>query len=219
VPLRAQQPAAHYLNGRTVLSGPHLGTVGRGRGGGMATSGEPVGSGGWGSTRLTLRSRAVASIGCLAGHAELARYLELVVSELLPVGALPPHGRETKLGSPYIKYKGSCLILAASRQTCQDALKLDHDKRPEIERPALHDVLHCPCGRNRYSIELHGSSACVSALHISLQIGSTAAPTRRARLGRHVVGRHGGIARWPSGCWSSIVCTSANCATQTSHGT
>ncbi len=39
------------------------------------------------------------------------------------------------------------------------------------------------------------------------------------RLGRRVVGRHGGIARWPSGCWSSIVCTSANCSTQTSHGT
>jgi len=82
----------------------------------LATSGEPVGSGGWGSTRLTLRSRAVASIGYLAGHADLARYLALVVNELLTAGALPPNGPATELGSPYIKYKGSCLILAASRQ-------------------------------------------------------------------------------------------------------
>jgi len=56
---------------------------------------------------------------------------------------------------------------------------------------------------------------CTSAFRLGLRRPTT----RRARLGRRVVGRHGGIARWPSGCWSSIVCTSANCATQTSHGT
>jgi len=34
--------------------------------------GSRAGSGGWGSTRSTLRSRAIASIGYLAGHADLA---------------------------------------------------------------------------------------------------------------------------------------------------
>ncbi len=80
VPLRAQQPADHDLNGRAVLIGPQRGTVGRGRGGGTATSGGRArGNGGWSSTRSTFRSRAIASIGYLADHAELA----LVVNELL----------------------------------------------------------------------------------------------------------------------------------------
>jgi len=73
----------------------------------LATSGGPRGNGGWGSTRLTLRSRAVASLGYLPGHADLARHLALVVNELLTARALPPNGPATELGSPYIKYKGS----------------------------------------------------------------------------------------------------------------
>ncbi len=92
VPLRPEPRAAHYPDGRAVLSGPHRGAVGRGRGGGMATSGEPVGSGGWGSTRSALRSRAIASLGYLPGHADFARHLALVVNELLTAGALPPNG-------------------------------------------------------------------------------------------------------------------------------
>ena len=42
-----------------------------------------------------------------AEHAALARYLALIVNELLTAGARPPNGREAELGSPYIKYKGS----------------------------------------------------------------------------------------------------------------
>jgi len=57
------------------------------------------------STRSTLRSRAIASIGYLAGHADLARYLALVVNELLTAGALPPNGPATELGSPYINIR------------------------------------------------------------------------------------------------------------------
>jgi len=116
---------------RTQRAAP--GDSGGGRGGGMATSGEPVGSGGWDSTRSTLRSRAIASIGYLAGHADLARYLALVVNELLTAGALPPNGPATELGSPYIKYKGSCLILAASRQNCRDAMKIDRHHGVQID--------------------------------------------------------------------------------------
>ncbi len=36
-----------------------------------------------------------------------ARYRTLVVDEMFTAGALPPNGRATELGSPYIKYKGS----------------------------------------------------------------------------------------------------------------
>jgi len=59
------------------------------------------GNGGWGSTRSTLRSRAIASIGYLADHAALARYLTLVVDELPTGGAFrrmaaqPSKGRLT----------------------------------------------------------------------------------------------------------------------------
>ena len=59
------------------------------------------------STRSTLRSPAIAFIGYLAEHADLARHLALVVNELLMAGALPPNGRATELGSPNIKYKGA----------------------------------------------------------------------------------------------------------------
>jgi len=51
--------------------------------------------------RLILNTRALVSF-----------WLHLDIT----AGGLPPHGRENELGSPYIKYKGSCLILAASRQ-------------------------------------------------------------------------------------------------------
>ncbi len=85
-----------------------------------------------------MRSRAIASVGYRAEHAALARNLALVVNELLTAGARPPNGREAELGSPYIKYKGSCLILAASRQLhldnkCRDAVEIDHDQWAEIE--------------------------------------------------------------------------------------
>ena len=97
VSLRAQQPADHYLNGRAAVNGPHLGTVGRGRGGGTATSGGPRGNGGWSSARSTLRSRAIASIGYLPEHAGLARHLALVVNELFTAGALPPNGPRNRV--------------------------------------------------------------------------------------------------------------------------
>ena len=47
-----------------------------------------------------------------------ARYLTLVVNELLTVGALPPSGRATELGSPYIKvgYPFHCHL--AVRSSC-----------------------------------------------------------------------------------------------------
>ncbi len=106
MPLRPQDAAAHYLNGRAALNGPHGGTVGRGRGGGTATSGESE-SKRRSSTRSPLRSRASAFIGYLAEHAALARNLALVVNKLLTAGALLPNGRATELGWPYIKYKGS----------------------------------------------------------------------------------------------------------------
>ena len=63
--------------------------------------GEPIGSGGWGSTRSTFRSRAIASTGYLAEPADLARYLVLVVNELLTgrscrrMAAQPSKGRLT----------------------------------------------------------------------------------------------------------------------------
>jgi len=83
VPLRPQSAAAHHLNG-PPYSTAH--TWGPSAVAGMAVRrlrGEPIGSGGWGSTRSTLRSRAIASTGYLAEPADLARYLALVVNELL----------------------------------------------------------------------------------------------------------------------------------------
>jgi hypothetical protein len=73
-----------------ALNGRPRGTVGRGAG---------CRYGGWISTRSSLRSRAVASVGYRAEHAALARYLALVVNELITAGALPPNGRATELGS------------------------------------------------------------------------------------------------------------------------
>jgi len=52
---------------------------------------EPSGNGGRNLTRSTLRSRALASVGYRAEHAALARYLALVVNELITAGALPRH--------------------------------------------------------------------------------------------------------------------------------
>ncbi len=60
--------------------------------------GEPIGNGGWSSTRSPLRSRAIASIGYLAGHADLARYLALVVNELLTVSACRPLAAQPSKG-------------------------------------------------------------------------------------------------------------------------
>ena len=65
-----------------ALNGRPRGTVGRGAG---------CRYGGWISTRSSLRSRAVASVGYRAEHAALARYLALVVNELMTAGALPRH--------------------------------------------------------------------------------------------------------------------------------
>ncbi len=108
VPLRPQPPAAHYLNGRAVLNGPHRGTVGRGRGGGTATSGEGERKRRGGARPDQHGGPApIASIGYLDEHAALARNLALVVNELSTAGVLPPNGRPTELGSPYIKYKRS----------------------------------------------------------------------------------------------------------------
>ena len=86
--LQPQQPTAHCRNGRAALTGPHLGTVSRGQGGGTATSG--------GAERkrrpeLDQINVAVASVGYRAEHAALARYLALVVNELITAGALPRH--------------------------------------------------------------------------------------------------------------------------------
>jgi len=77
--LQPQQPTAHCRNGRAALTGPHLGTVGRGQYGDFG--GELRGNGGRNSARSTLRSRALASVGYRAEHAALARYLALVVNE------------------------------------------------------------------------------------------------------------------------------------------
>jgi len=94
VPVRPQQPAARYLNGRAALNGLRLG--GPSPVGGMAV-------GRWGSTRSTFRSRAIASIGYLAEHAALPRYLTLVVDELPTGGAFrrmaaqPSNGRLTSV--------------------------------------------------------------------------------------------------------------------------
>jgi len=82
-------------------------TLGPSAVGSTATSGELRGNGGRNSTRSTLRSRAIASVGYRAEHAALARYLALVVNELLTAGARPSNGREAELGSPYTKYKGA----------------------------------------------------------------------------------------------------------------
>jgi len=82
-------------------------TLGPSAVGSTATSGELRGNGGRNSTRSTLRSRAIASVGYRAEHAALARYLALVVNELLTAGARPSNGREAELGSTYIKYKGA----------------------------------------------------------------------------------------------------------------
>jgi len=90
VRLRPELPAGHDMNGCTALNGRPRGTVGRGAG---------CRYGGWISTRSSLRSRAVASVGYRAEHAALARYLALVVNELITAGALPPNGRATELGS------------------------------------------------------------------------------------------------------------------------
>jgi len=74
-----------------------------------------------------------------------APYCTLVVNEMFTAGVLPPNGRATELGSPYIKYKGSCLILAASRHIstaahpmlcCRDAVKLDPDQRSRLNKSA-----------------------------------------------------------------------------------
>jgi len=114
--------------------------------------------GGWISTRSSLRSRALASVGYRAEHAALARYLALVVNELITAGALPPNGRATELGSPHIRFEGSLAhlgcgsslrttpdfsILAASRHRppgrrlqnyCRDAVKIDRHHGVQIEQ-------------------------------------------------------------------------------------
>jgi len=124
VPLRPQQPAAHYLSGRGVLSGPHLGTVGRGRGGGMATSGEPVGSGGWGSTRSTLWSRALASVGYWAEHAAFAR-VSPGGAETLQAGCNELRVALHLLRRPFDKF---WLHLDNYRY----AVKIDHNQPPKM---------------------------------------------------------------------------------------
>ena len=117
LPLRSQHPAAHYLNGRAALNGPHRGTVGRGRGGGTATSGESAGNGGWGSTRSTLRSRhRIHRLPCQTRRPRAEpRVGRERAAHVVTAGGRPPNGHAIELGSPYIKYKGSCLILAVSR--------------------------------------------------------------------------------------------------------
>ncbi len=45
----------------------------------------------------------------------------------------------SEMDSPHIKYKGSCLILAASRQTCRDAVKIDRQPGVQIEQTGPRD--------------------------------------------------------------------------------
>jgi len=105
VPRRAQHPAAHYLNGRAALDGPHLGA--------SAVGGMVV-------RRLGDERKRRVGLDWIdvavprhrlhrlpARTRRLALHLALVVNEVLTVGALPPNGRTTELGLPYIKYKGS----------------------------------------------------------------------------------------------------------------
>ena len=128
VPLRPQQPAAHYPNGRAALNGPHLRTGGRERAGGTADIG-----GAERKRRVELDQINVAvprhRIHRLPGRARrprarparwssdppckqfapralhvsttvaiAARYLTLVVNELLKGRVLPPLGRATTKG-------------------------------------------------------------------------------------------------------------------------
>ena len=102
--LQPQRPTAHCRNGRAALIGPHLGTVGRGQYGDF---------GGAERKRRPELGQVNVAVACtrrrrLPGRTRrLARYLALVVNELLTAGARPSNGREAELGSPYIKYKGS----------------------------------------------------------------------------------------------------------------
>ncbi len=97
VSLRAQQPADHYLKGRAALNGPQPWDRRPWAGWRFGDVGGREENGGWSSTRSTLRSRVIASIGYLPEHAGLARHLALVVNELFTAGALSPNGPRNRV--------------------------------------------------------------------------------------------------------------------------
>jgi len=108
-----------------------------------------------------------------------ARYRTLVVDEMFTAGTLPPNGRVTELGSPYIRCKGllahfGCMLVGFG---CRDAVEIEHDQWARLNKSSVSaTVVNVGCiphpgvlSTLREPLQLGPASICTSGVGPSRQ--------------------------------------------------